>query len=452
MFVKDLLNIFNNNCEYNEINKNTKHKMRKVNNGISLGDLFLFRFSYAKKDNTKERIVSKLNYRNNTDKQFTRQGYECKEKNINVKSYSNLFKSLVNYFNCTYNENGYKLIAVDGTYNNDNKMNELLNMGFYDVTNGIPIDIKSYGKEGKNKEIASAINYINSNMHLFKNNILVGDRGYYSYKFIKFLIDNNIKFIMRTKWSANKLNPNNIVSPKTKDYDAIMAVRNNSRLVKHDAIMHKTIYASNTKKNIRKHSIQIKNNCTFVTNLNGEEFTDNKILELYKSRWDIEVFFKFVKTNFKFQHMNEKKRSNYNKMYFCELIITYIAKLIEKYYIDKNKIILNKKGTVYKINKSNLVNGIFDVLLFEIFDSTLTEQKLDDFCKSYIKIIQNKTDRHFPRNSKTPFTKWYIKGYSNQTKYLSIIDAIINDKVNELNKNLKTIAKLIIVIDGIKYG
>ena len=139
-------------------------------------------------------------------------------------------------------------------------------------------------------------------------------------------------------------------------------------------------------------------------------------------------------------------------MYLCELIITYIAKLIEKYYIDKHKIILSKKDTVYKINKSNLINGIFDVLLFEIFDKTLTKQTLDDFCKSYIKITQNKVNRHFPRTSKTPFTKWYVKGYSNQTKYLSIIDAIINNKVNELNKNLKTIAKLIISIDGTKYG
>lgn len=55
------------------------------------------------------------------------------------------------------------------------------------------------------------------------------------------------------------------------------------------------------------------------------------------------------------------------------------------------------------------------------------------------------------RNSKTPFTKWYIKGYSNLTKYAKI-DAIINDTVNKLNKNLKSIAKNIISINGKEYG
>ena len=85
-------------------------------------------------------------------------------------------------------------------------------------------------------------------------------------------------------------------------------------------------------------------------------------------------------------------------------------------------------------------------------NNTLTTSILDKFCKSYIKVIQNKKNRSFPRTSKTPFTKWYIKGYSNQTKYMTIIDAIINNTVDELNKNLKTIAKRIISIDGIKYG
>ena len=87
-------------------------------------------------------------------------------------------------------------------------------------------------KKIKNREIASAFNYINTHMNIFKNYILVGNRGYYSYKFIKFLIDNNIKFIMRTKWSPDKLNSYNIISPKTKDYDVIMTVKNNSRIVK----------------------------------------------------------------------------------------------------------------------------------------------------------------------------------------------------------------------------
>ena len=52
------------------------------------------------------------------------------ENNISLNVYLNLFDNIIKYFNCTYNENGYKLITVDGTYNNDSKRNEILNMGF----------------------------------------------------------------------------------------------------------------------------------------------------------------------------------------------------------------------------------------------------------------------------------------------------------------------------------
>lgn len=99
-----------------------------------------------------------------------------------------------------------------------------------------------------------------------------------------------------------------------------------------------------------------------------------------------------------------------------------------------------------------MINGIFDFLIYNILHNKLIDNILDQFCKSYIKIIQNKDNRTYPRTSKTPFTKWYVKGYSNQTKYMNIIDAIINNKVNELNKNLKTIARKIISIDDRNYS
>jgi len=59
-------------------------------------------------------------------------------------------------------------------------MNGQLNMGIYDITNGIVIDIKSYGCENKNKEIKCASEYVKNNLHLFKDRILIADRGYHS--------------------------------------------------------------------------------------------------------------------------------------------------------------------------------------------------------------------------------------------------------------------------------
>lgn len=113
----------------------------------------------------------------------------------------------------------------------------------------------------------------------------------------------------------------------------------------------------------------------------------------------------------------------------------------------------NKKqvSCVRKINKSNLIKGIFNSFLYDMLHDRITQTKIDIFKKSYIVIITNEKDRSFPRTAKTPFTKWYIKGYSEMTKYAKIVDAIINEKVDNLNKNLKMIAKTIIAINGKKF-
>lgn len=452
MITRYLNDLFKDMCSYNYINKMNSVKMRNHKDGIQLNDAVKYRFLYSKKDMTKERAISLINYKKNSD--FKRQSIESKENNIPIDAYSNVFNKISKFFN-SFNKNNSQIrgISIDGVYNNDHYMNEMLNMGFFDLLEGIPIDIQSFGKENKNNEIRCAISYIKKHINVFKNNIIIADRAYFSYDFLNFLIKNDIKFIIRAKWDAKSLDSSVRLKCNAKNYDSILNVRKNAKIVKYTNTIQKKIFASNTKKNIKTYNIQIKNNCTIVTNLLDEKtYTDDKILELYKSRWNIEVFFKYIKSNYKFQHMKEKSNVNCQKMYICELIITYIAKLIEKYYIDKHQIDKKQKDVSYKINYSNLINGIFDSIIWEVLDGTLTNEQLDKFCKSYIKIIQNKTNRSFPRTSKTPFSKWYVKGYSNLTQYVKVIEAILNNKVNELNKNLKIIAKSIVSINNKKVN
>lgn len=447
MLSKNLNNIFKSEINYKKINENSSVKMRENKGGIKLNDSILFRFLYSKKDMTKERIVSLINYQNKTT--FKRQSYEGKENNIPLRTFTNIFHKLQSYYNCNYNEeNNFKLIAIDGTYNNGNDRKEMLNMCFYDISNGIPIDIKLYGKINKNKEISCSIEYITKNMDYFKNNIIVCDRAYHSYDFFNFLIKNDLKFIIRVKWNGDNLDPSKFLKPGVANHDKINEIKNKVRVIRYEKIIEKIIYSSNSKKKFEKHSLKIKNDCVIVTNLLDENtFSKEIILDNYRSRWDIEVFFKYIKSNFKFQHLNIKSSDEYSKMYFCELIIIYIAKLIEKYYLKKFKVIEK-----VKINKSNLVNGIFDVLLRDILNGELTENKLNKFCKSYIKVFTNKENRSFPRISKTPFTKWYVKDYHNLTKYMTIMEAIKANDLSKLNKNLRTIAKRIISIDNVSYN
>jgi hypothetical protein len=326
-------------------------------------------------------------------------------------------------------------------------MNEILNMGFFDITNNIPIDLCSYGKEGKNKEIKSSMHYISKNIDKFKDNIIVTDRAYFSYSYINFLETNNLKYIIRVKGNGNNLKKKYSISKNNINYNDIIKIKDKIRLITYNDIMNKTIYMTNKKKYNKKYKLQIKNDCVIVTNLlDTEKYNDKHLLELYRSRWDIEVFFKHIKRNFKFQHLPEKDINKHKKMYICELIIIYISKIIEKYYWERYKK-QKKSGYTYKINRTLLVNSLYDSFLYNLVINGVDNGELDKFCKLYIRVSQNKKNKTFPRTSKTPFSKWYVKGYSNHTKYTKILNAIYNDTIDELNKNLKTLMSKFVSIN-----
>lgn len=447
--IKKIIKAFQSECNYRRINDISTVKMRNNCKGIKLFDVLYYKFLYSKKNVTKEQIVSIINNINNTT--FTRQAFEYKENNIPLQTYLNICKKIFGAYNRTYiNPKKAKIIAIDGTYNNDINMKQILNMGFYDVTNEVPISIESCGKGSKNQEIFNAIKYIKDNIDTFKNNIIVVDRAYFSYDFIEFLNNNNLMFIIRAKGTAKNLLPNTQLRKSLNKYNKILKIRKNIRVINYNDIIKKTIYSRKKKKETKKHVLEIKNNCVVITNImDKKKYNDNKVLELYRSRWDIEVYFKYIKGNYKFQSIKEKSQLALKKMCICEQIITYIAKLIEKYYTNKFSIKKQKGSIYYKINRSNLINGIFDNILHKVLNNKLTAQSLNKFCRTYIRVIQNKRDRTFPRTSKTPFSKWYIKGYSNITKYMRIINAITNNSIDSLNKNLKMIAKRIISINDI---
>lgn len=190
--------IFNKYCNTEAINELSIKKLRKIKNGIDVKKAIAYRFIYCDINSKKQNIAGNINYDNVLN--FSRQGYDRKENNVPVKMYMEILTDIKQFYNDTYTEDDkYKLIAVDGTYNNDINMDQNMNMGIYDIRDSVPIDIVSYGKQGKNKEVSSLTNYITNNIHLFKDNVIVGDRCYFSYVFLNFLIENGIKFIVRVK-------------------------------------------------------------------------------------------------------------------------------------------------------------------------------------------------------------------------------------------------------------
>ena len=145
----------------------TEFKIKTRNKKISFTDALCYYFNYSFIDNTKLEVVTDLNIEN--DKSVHPSNYQKKEAKIPLSFYEKVFLKIKELFDKYKSNNKLKnIISVDGTYNNTNIKNDgtletSLNMGYYDNTNRIPIEIQYRGQENKNKEIDSFIKFIENN-------------------------------------------------------------------------------------------------------------------------------------------------------------------------------------------------------------------------------------------------------------------------------------------------
>jgi len=190
------------------------------------------------------------------------------------------------------------------------------------------------------------------------------------------LLNNGLKYIVRVKGDGKYFTNQTKLRPSNYKYNEIINIKNNSKMVTYKDNIKQIVYTSKGKKaSTKKYALEIKNDCNLITNLLNEElYTNEKILDMYRSRWDIEVYFKYLKSNYNFRHIKEKSQTSINKTYICGLIITYIEKIIEEYYIEKYLTKKQKKGYTYKINKSNLTYGVFDYILKNMFKNNITKK------------------------------------------------------------------------------
>jgi hypothetical protein len=462
VLLDDINNIFLNNLDYNNINSHSSVKLRNIKNGISVSDAILYGFLYSKIDTTKNSVSAHIGSSNNSS--FSRQAFDSKESNIQSSVYLSIFNDLSSLFykispSSIHNK---RFIAVDGTNNNDIHQKIILNMGYFDISNGIPIGLSYCGSAERNREVKHLIQHIQNNPDLFKNTVIVGDRFYFTYDLMNFLVDNKIDFIIRAKGNATNLDKSIPLSNNVSNKDIILKLRNKVRLIHYSDTINKTVFDTRSKKSTNRkdnktpcYDLEIENDCSIVTTLKSvTNYPDSKILDTYRSRWDIETYFKLIKKNFKCQTIPfDENQNKFDKMFLRILIISVIVEIIRTLLknSDHDTLLIKKvNGKTVNctkiINKSLMISGIFDFLLDKIIKGVLNQAHLDLYFKNYVKIIKNATQRTFPRASKRFNSKWYIKKYSNTTKIMRVIDAILNDTIDNLDKNLKIIANKTTII------
>jgi len=445
----------------NNIFKNTNEEIKKIllknniktrNNKISFSDVLLYKFLYAYKNDSKQFIISSLNYNNNLS--IDRTTYHKKDLIIPHTFYKDLFYKIRNLYDLHLKSNNkYNLIAVDGTYNNTNinndkgKLETCLNMGYYSINECLPIDITFCNQEGKNKELLQLKKYINNNnFNNYKNIVIVADRAYYSYELINFLNSHNFNYVIRIKNNSLSINNKEHIKKKITNHDDIRVITYKDNIIIN-------------KKDKDNKDIKLKQTiiCNVITNLNIKDYDDDAIKKIYLSRWSIEVFFKLLKSNFKFSNLKEHHKNNtpneYNKLYYSILIIIYISLMIDKINDKYNKKItiinkkVNKKNNYnVKTNKSILINGI-KFILCDIINGKINKNDLFNISKAFLIKVNIIKDVFNERKSKTPHSKWYIQYYASYYRFITLIEALKNKDPSILNKNLKLLYQCLEIID-----
>jgi len=138
--------------------------------------------------------------------------------------------------------------------------------------------------DGKTHDITAA-----RTMHLPQGSIVVVDKGYNDYAWYKQLIDKNIFFVTRLKSNAKYrvIERNNALKSKGITSDQIVEFTGTQTSEKCPNRLRRIGYRD---EETGKHYVFLTNNMALAA---------KTIADLYKARWQVELFFKWIKQNLK---------------------------------------------------------------------------------------------------------------------------------------------------------
>ena len=250
-------------------------------------------------------------------------------------------------------------------------------------------------------------------MNIIKeNDIIVFDRGYPSYEFMKLLNDKNIKYIIRL----------------TEMYDVVSDINNKN--IFDEVYNEKSSLYKGTPFRVIKYIIKNKNNNDSVYYLatNLFDIKIDKFKDLYFKRWKIEVFYNKLKNYVNGNYYDVRTSDELYKsveIHFFVLILTRIFMEISSNIFnsdnnDSSKI-LNFRSAQRTVINSIMKNFIYDVDNYTQFFSDLlkinnnkvfsipdrsfirfpTKENIDDNDKEKLKIISRKMSKNIIKNEIT---------------------------------------------------
>jgi hypothetical protein len=369
--------------------KNLVTAITKINRKLKTNKLINF-----------EHLLYSLCLMNGNDESYDSALLKLKNKKILNVSKTALIKSRLNtddiyfqYVNDNLLDNIYKkdepkIIAVDGTH--VQLPYELIKYGFksnkkktycsaiisvlFDVEKKIPINyILSKNKNERDALLMQTI-YIN------KNDIVIADRGYFSYPLLSTLTEKGIKFIFRLKDNSY----NFLIDDETNDYTAENVNQSNINL-------RIITYYVDKKKYILG---------TTIFDKNIKYFTD-----LYWKRWGVEIHFRHSKYDLSLKRLESKTE----KTLLQDIAIHNFIFIISSYFQNMSESNI-KPG--YKINTACHLNMTINEVLFHLLFKNNTVKNNEEIMRLFnnakAKLVQIKKNRSYPRLAIRPGSRWRI--------------------------------------------
>lgn len=201
--------------------------------------------------------------------------------------------------------------------------------------------------------------------------IAVFDRGLQSREAFEEFSENSIKFVTRLKRGSHG-------SIKYKKLGEITHIAENEPIITDTLIIEQDLkvilYGKTGRKTKNAYRLIIAviiesgEEIFFLTNIE-EELNATQVTEVYRRRWDIEVFFKFLKQEFNFKHLLSRNENGIH----VALYTTLIAAMLIFVYRHLNKI----EG--FKIAKLQFINDLEIEIMKKVVEICQGKPELVDY-------------------------------------------------------------------------
>lgn len=190
-----------------------------------------------------------------------------------------------------------------------------------------PCSVETFLDQGELNECLTIPEVVKAHAKKHKQNIYVFDRGVNKRSIFDDLHADSIAFVTRLNANASYISVE-ILEQEEREIGSLKLIK--------DEIVHLYTWVNNrktkkpTKETFRLITAKTKKGETilFLTNLKDE--TAENIMAFYKQRWDIEVFFRFIKQELNFSHFMSTNENGIKVILYMTLILSMLILIYKR--------------------------------------------------------------------------------------------------------------------------